>query len=324
MIGSSDNRIFVTEKVNNLYDKLHKGSHGWDENFLTAGLVHLLKFLQVNEPENFIIVTRWVTRGIITPRIDQTRLVDIQTEIHTTFGRPDISIQFDKSLIFVEVKVDSFLGTEQIEKYQVALNQSGYKKNRTGLVCLTRYSNLQTVGDGFLAISWHQLSANLETLLIEHPVARYLRDQYIQFLKIRGVAMTHVDVELIQGIESLGNLMGMIELALTNAKLSVKSSKTADWHGYRHWVNSDRAIWAGVYFKAPNELLIMTEACSFSTTDPVDFGDIVDRNWRNILDLSAGFFDLSEHDQLKCVEEYVKKSTDYAIFLIKSEEEAEK
>lgn len=318
--NQSKAKLFAKEysnlKFDNLYHNLHKRSFGWDENFLTAGLAHLLRYFQKFEPKSFVGLVTQLTGVLAGLTEDQAEQVEIQTEFQTPFGRPDLSIAYDDSLVFVEVKVDSGFGQDQIENYLKALMHS--RVNNTGLVCLTRFSRVNSSDNTVTGISWHQLSERLEQLEIDNTIANYLRNEYVDFLKIRGVAMGHVAENLVGGMVSLNNLLAMISTIFSDLDLSPKMANAGGWRGFKYKMDSDRSIWAGVYLDSPYQIQVETEGCSFGDSDTPEMGIIEGKKWLDVQKLENMFFSMSEHDQFDHVRHFLASRICYAEKLIES------
>ena len=82
-------------------------------------------------------------------------------------------------------------------------------------------------------IRWHQIVEWLEAVKPLLEITKQIVNQFIDFLRRRGIAMDKVSWNLVEGILSFRNLLSMISEALTAVKTPLyRSSAAWDWYGY--------------------------------------------------------------------------------------------
>ena len=141
----------------NLLVTLSKWASGHQENFLTDAFVHLMNYLAQNQPEVFSTLIRTMTGNLISPDADTARLFTIASQVSTEEGTPDIELKSPDSYALIEVKDESPVNAEQIERYSRLITEN--TSNAKCLVLLTRNQSqplTQTVY--FKAVRWTQIT----------------------------------------------------------------------------------------------------------------------------------------------------------------------
>jgi hypothetical protein len=307
----------MTDADDNLLFRLHKLAWRQDENFHTEALVHLLRYLLKNESSVAFQILKKITGERLDLTLQHEVSVNINTRVRTPRGYyPDIEIKTGDYLIYIEVKVEREHDEFQVKNYRQALEESGFKS--TALVLLTKLpvaDQIKAKSDG--TFRWYQLAEWLECELekgaIHQTRSVYLVEQFLEFLKQRGLTVEQVSKELIRGVESLLNLRAMLEKALDLAKAkSIKFDIESEWVGYFFKSGTDE-YWLGLRYDRPNGLLLeeKTDKISFEqiNADKYYWGD--DDYWylKHELDLSSiGFFELSKDRQLQRIEQFLAES----------------
>ena len=130
----------MSQESNNLLLKLHRYSHRQDENFITESFLHLLIHLIELEPKVGIILLNKLSANKILWSEKESNRISIQSQIKTDEGIPDIEIRSIDKLMYVEVKIESDFGYQQIKRYRSRLKKSKYA--HTNLTVLTKYPYL--------------------------------------------------------------------------------------------------------------------------------------------------------------------------------------
>ena len=254
-------------KSNNLLCILHKWASGQDENFVTDSFAHLLRCLLVREPGVAVDLLAELTGAFIRLAPEQAPKVNVETQVTTDHGRPDMEISLRDYLAYVEVKVEQEVRQEQLGRYEQALQKSGVPHTR--LILLTRYPQMldseketpDNQGQWF-SVRWFQIAHWLERSLCDDlltdPVGVHVVSQFVSFLQVRNIAMQQVRPELSAGVRSLRSLLSMVAEALASCKVSSKTSKAWEYIGFD--CDSNR-FWVGLYYDEP-------EALVFETNEP--------------------------------------------------------
>ena len=236
---------------NNLLVSLHNLASSQDENFLTEIFAFLLNFFSIHENKSAIQIMNLITDGKFRPSVKDLNSIDITTQINTSEGRPDIKIETKTHLIYIEVKVDSDFGTDQLKRYKKALSLS---QKTTLLITLTRYHHVLHKADipPDFGVRWSQLSDWLNELNLINNVSIFVTNQFITLLKKRGVAMKEISWQLKDGITGLINLIDVISEALAATNINkIKKSAGWDWRGYY----IEEKFFVGIYFNQPNLII---------------------------------------------------------------------
>ena len=306
---------------NNLLFNLHRYSHRQDENFITESFVHLLVHLIESEPTKGITLLDKLSSNKLRWSKKESKRISILSQIKTDEGIPDIEIHSRDKLMYIEVKVESDFSHNQIKRYKNVLKKSDYAK--THLTVLTRYpyagSSEAKMPDS--SFRWHHVVDWLDKLVedIDNDVSHFIINQFVNFLKMRGIAMEKVSWELVNGLKSFNNLMDMIGEAITANKYKIDLRHgSQDWRGY--YIVSKRYT-VGIYFE---DLHYIQIDCSFKAkgTKKTNFemgGMEVDGAWYNCLDLESEdvhFFARSKGSQVQCLEKFIKESVEFGNTLI--------
>jgi hypothetical protein len=245
----------------NLFFNLHKWAIRQDENFTTEAFAHLLRYLRDFEPEAAVqILTKLVGND---SRISIGRLKElyIETQIPTEKGTPDIRLRTLDSLVYVEAKVESGLGSRQMTCYREELKQSGVPN--TALILLTRYPPELPPGESppDAYVRWYQVAHwlifEMERQAIRGPIGIYLTQQFVGFLKARNITMERVGWELPGGIRACRNLMTMLGEVIASRNLRYTRATAWDYIAY-YPVFLDRQLFVYLHYDRPGAICFDT------------------------------------------------------------------
>ncbi len=305
---------------NNLLTVLHKWARRHDENFFTDAFAHLVRHLCHFEPEQATRILAELTDNWLVVSSSEVSNVTIKTQVVTEGDRPDLEIRSHNRLLFVEVKMESELGENQLERYRSLLRRSGF--DHTRLVLLTRYSPWIAENEEQPDVScrWHQvadwLSRGLNNGTMHDSVSIHLTKQFVDFLKARNITMEKVGSELPQGLRSLRSLMMMIEDVVTARKLQYSRIAAWDYIGY---YLDNKKFFLGVEYEWPEVIEYCTEGLAIraDAAESAGFGRVEETDyapglcWYHELDLSSTevkFFDLLRAEQqMQRLQEFLDK-----------------
>jgi hypothetical protein len=312
----------MAPRQNNLLVRLRKWAHRQDENFQTEAFAHLLDYLLDCEPAAAVRLLREVTAGILDLRPEDAGLVSVTTQVTTEESRrPDIEVRAPNGLVYIEAKVESGLGPGQLNDYREELNRSGVEK--TGLILLTRY--LVTLGDEAeppnAYVRWFQVADWLLEVPLARQVSGYLAEQFVGFLRARGMTMEKVTWELTNGGRALHSLLAILNEVLT--RLGLRPSPNFQFSGPDIGFFADGSqYWVGITLTEPNLLLARTWKFKVDKDKAERLGvasGLFKSNWpketrgphrwSRSVDLEseeAHFFSRTKANQLQFVEEFLK------------------
>lgn len=309
--------------MNNLLVHLHRWVSRQDENFTTEALAHLLKHLRDHKPEVAARLLKKMTDDTIGFDRDEMRLAQITTQVTTPEGRPDIEIRTASCLVYIEAKVESGLGRNQLKRYRQRLDTEQNRLGiRTALVLLTRYpisaEAVEVKPDAM--VRWHNVGAWLfeerQANTIGDPVSVYLVEQFLEYLKTRSMIMEPVSWEIVRGARSFRDLMLMLKESVVACQLSSVDAYAFDYFGF----NLDRSrYFLGVYYDRADKVIFYTRNVHIDpqADKKLGFGSIWERKsspggwawaWEHHLDLCAEdvhFFARSLASQKKRLEEFI-------------------
>lgn len=177
--------------------------------------------------------------------------------------------------------MESALRIGQLEGYRVLLGESGVA--RTQLVLVTRYPEHYSPGDMHpdLELRWYELADWFEnempTLEALGPLPAFLVQQFLDFLRARGMTLTQVGKYMPDGLRALGNLLNMLFEAAAACKVSARISADRDSTGI---ALDGVKYWLGINYAEPEKLWFGTR----TRIDPeaaakLGVGEITQENW---------------------------------------------
>jgi hypothetical protein len=313
----------------NLLVRLHHWATRQDENFTTEAFAHLLQCLRIGERAVAADLLRWLSKGAIKLSSDAVRCVSIRTQGTIEGERPDLEIRTSRMLAFIEAKVESGVGRDQLPRYRAQLAQQMKQKGyaHAVLILLTRYpvGTDEGVKAGDVCVRWFQvadwLGKRIATQSLRDPICRHTAEQFVDFLRQKGMTMEHVNEELVQGVRALHYFIDLLREAIRANKIPmtpVRYAATSIWfclYGNKYMV--------GLSFANPGELWLQTYRVQIDekSARQVRAGQIYDnkdalgkRSWVMTLDLNAKdtelesrrFFDLDWKNQQRCLERFIR------------------
>lgn len=308
----------------NVFHRLNKWASRQDENFLTESLALLLEHLLLRAPEVGTRLVSRLTGGFIDLAAEDASAIDIQTQIETGSGRPDLEVRSPHRLAWLEVKAESELRTGQLEGYRVLLGEAGVES--TQLVLLTRYPEAFGPGDvrPDLEVRWFEVADWLEGDMAAAEAAGdipgFLSRQFLDFLEARGMTLAQVGKYMPEGLRALSNLMNMLVEAA--GACGVTAKKVPGWNDIG--LNLDgKKYWVGVVFSEPEYLNFKT-MCRIDHEAAAKLGDgeldeetwIPGRHrWVKWVDLDSEavhFFSRSKVSQMQWLEAFLRDCLDKA------------
>ena len=314
------------DEEKNLLAQLHKLASRQDENFLTEAFAHLLRHLRDHEPQVAVDILCRLTGGQLKIGAEGIReKLTITTQVTTEQGRPDIEIAIKGQFrAFVEAKSQSSVRKGQLKQYRKELNNSGLPTRALALVLLTRYPAEIPDDDEKPDVfcRWYQIAGWLEAEYnkegrIKNAESGFLTNQFVEFLKIRNIAMEKAGPELAAGLKSLTNILKMLEEAINaNADRAKGYYKCVAEFEYIGFALDDKKFLLFINYEDPTILGFQTNGHKFSVTNDAeqragfgkwekneDWGEI----WSHELKLDSAFFGRSKDDQMKCLFDFVRK-----------------
>jgi hypothetical protein len=333
----------------NLFVHLNRWAFRQNENFITEALVYLLKFLLHEEPYIASKLLNYLTGGFLTIRPEDSKNVKVKTQTIIDEGIPDIEIKFDDYLIYIEAKVDSELGINQLSNYRKVLENSGVKNTR--LIFLSRYPlSSSENGTPDKAIRWYQIADWIKSISRQNKpteISQFLIRQFIGLLDDQNMVLSKVRSEISSGLNSymqrtgdvasslqrmrnfskldsipdlkpLSDLLKLMKEAfgVIKVKPRLESGKTkGGWAGF---VFKELAYCFCIYYAQPEIVVFETVYLKIDTQKfDGSFGKLWEERknirWKAELDLSEeDFFTKRKHDQLNVLETFLLKSYNYS------------
>jgi len=203
----------------NLLIALDRWASGQHENFLTEAFVDVLNRLSSSSPELFGQLLKRITDGEFNPAVEELAGFNVVSQLSTDQGSPDIAIMGPDHYALIEVKDQSPVDPDQLNRYSrlIELNTAGNKC----LVLLTR-DQAPPLDIKWLQkpIRWYQVLEWIGDIKDKHElddVSGYVIRQFLGFLEGRGMAVEKVGWEFAPGLRQLMNLKTLMREALEGA-----------------------------------------------------------------------------------------------------------
>jgi hypothetical protein len=294
--------------LTNLFRDLSKHLSERHEDFLTNSFVYLLNYLLETEKSLAIELLNFISVNNSEFTFKECEEVVITTQKPTEEGVPDIEIRSNDKYIYVEVKHDSGLGEKQIERYRKALGHERQAIKK--IVLLTRFSldfegtNQKRVPDKH--IRWYQIHKYLEGFKPKNEIAKFLVNQFIEFLEGKQMAIQKISWEYSNGIRAFLNLVDMIGVAIE--ELGIKTySKSAgwEWKGY-YLENKDE--FCGIYYVEPDSVYTFIYAPNLKPHDknfPYAYYEEDNGVYFELSLEDTHFFALQKDEQLDILKQFI-------------------
>ena len=189
----------------NVFSTLARYSAHAEENYLTESLVYVARLLlERDRPLGLDLVNLLACqRG--EPWFTSTAPVQISTQVNTAAGTPDIELRQGGVLVYVEVKHDSPLGIDQLERYKDQLDQASVSRRRLVLLSRSRYSKTGTTLDpsAYHRLYWHNIYSWLADAVTDDEVNRYFCDSLMALLEEQNMSVKKVGWEYINGVSAM-------------------------------------------------------------------------------------------------------------------------
>ena len=274
----------------NVFSSLSRYSSSTDENYLTESLVFLVMLLLERMPEEGLALVNLLSGASQMALFSDPRSVEISTQITVEQGRPDIEIRSGSDLlIYVEVKHDSGLGWDQLERYHAELLKSGIPTTRLVLLTRSRYSSPATTlpPSEYYHLRWYEIYNHLSAMETCDDVCEYFTRCFMDFLEEKKMSMKQVGWEYITGVPALLDLTDMMEAAIAVVIPDSGLKRTAGWS------------WRGFYLYE-EYFFGMRYALPVTVVFEDNRGN--SPNFKQSLDLAAAhFFSLSKDEQFECI-----------------------
>ncbi len=235
-----------------------------DENFVTAAFANLLQHFAFQRSPVAVELLQLLTGCPRSVASEALGRLSITTQARIAGGVLDLKISGPNLLIYVEVKVKSPVDDCQLRKYRDDLEQNASVAQKFLVLLTRRPPPASAEAIVHKATRWVRvadcLDAAVRSQLDKDPIGRFLADQFLSFLASRGMAMKKIEGALAGGLQSLRNMLMMVEEALrANGVRPRLLHATKKYIGYNCDHNGvSNKFWVGVTFKWPNHLFFET------------------------------------------------------------------
>jgi hypothetical protein len=299
----------------NIFSALAKYNSAVDENYLTEAFVFLINSLLTKERSIALeILTKLCVKNSEFS-FGENEPVSVSTQETTEQGRPDIKVSSPDKLIYIEVKHDSPLGHQQLERYKKALESSTKAIKHVALLTRFAIDYQENEERPYKHVRWFEVYNWLANTKAQDPVSVYLIESFKSFLEVKQMSIQKVGWEYINGVPALTNLINMIEAAIQGASLPIYA-KSPGWDFKGFYVESNK-FWCGIDYSEPLVMVFRIEDQKHFNSKLVDkpnYPMTEDRYAiRFLLQFEdKHFFSLDKDKQLEEITKFVKISYEEA------------
>lgn len=283
----------------NVFSSLFKYGCGVDENYLTEALVFVVKLLLRRLPAEGLALVNLLGGEPQGALFSDPGSVEISTQVTVEQGRPDIEIrEGSEVLVYVEVKHDSGLGWDQLERYHSELLASNTPTARLVLLARSRYSSPATKlpASEYHRLRWYEIYNQLARIETSDKVCKYFLECLMEFLEEKKMSLRQVKWEYITGVPALLDLTEMMETAITVVMPAAKPRRTAGWNWRGFYLHD--VYFFGVRYTEPMSVVFEDDRGNYPT-------------YQRRLDLAAAhFFSLDKDEQFECMVTFLRDATE--------------
>ena len=251
----------------------------------------------------------------MSSRSGKPSAIDVYTQFPTNWGIVDLVLRSDDAIVFIEVKVDSVLHEEQMERYYNALHEQSEIDKALGSLTRTEPNAANPTN---FNIGWNEIGDDLREMRPTTDVGQFIANEFLHLLQHRGLVMARVSWELINGVRSFVSLIEMmnqsIALLLENATIQqTRVVNAQDYFGNYVWINETK-FFIGVYFSEPGTIYFNNED-SIQLPENVEVGIVDDDSWvyRVLLDSEDSyFFSRSLQSQRAYIRQKISEAIEFA------------
>jgi hypothetical protein len=280
-----------------IFSCLAKYGPAADENYLTEALVFVTRLLLERSPSVGLEMVNWLCCQSLEPWFDDPDSVALSTQATTDQGTPDIEIKGPETLVYMEVKHDSPLGANQLERYKAQLDTSEVSNKRLVLLARSQYTAFDTSlkPDDYHRVYWYEVYNSLAKTDVQDDISQFFVRSLMSFLEEKGMSMKKVTWQYIEGILALLSLTDMLERAVAEAMPGTKFNRTPGWGRRGLYLPGD--YWFGVRYDNPGVVEFQNNRGEKPT-------------YRCDLDLEQErFFCMTKHEQLQCLVEFLRDAS---------------
>jgi hypothetical protein len=301
---------------NNLLAILSRWASGQQENFLSDSFVHLLNVLREEDPAAFIFLVEKMTDEMISPPPDSIGDFIVTSQIDTDEGTPDIMIDGPDSYALIEVKDESPVDIDQIDRYSRLVDRNPAQSKC--LILLTKHQapefDLQVP---FRSIRWTQVTDWLNTTSKEielGPISQYVVQQFLGLLEAKGMSINRVGWEMGPGLTEFMNLKTLLrEVMESLSSVRVNTSYGADFSGLAIPESNRLVFHAVIRYANPNLLSFSCNRDRVRIEHQPEWHPINTIDLERILDLGSEevhFFSRELNSQRTALEEFISSCLD--------------
>jgi len=297
-----------------------------EENFTTESFVYLLDFSKRNKTPLFSQFMKILGKEI---NLDNYGRYEINTQksffdFNSEKCIPDISIETEEEIFFIEVKIESSLNIyltkdeegrkkiiDQVQKYQGI--ESLKKKN---IYLLTKYScnlSFENYDDYKKNIKWTEIYELLNFYKSNSDIENFLILEFKKYLEEKKMATKKVSYELLNGMESITNLLKQLESALENISYKYNVGK---WYiGYYLFSDSQNKAsgWVGLILDMGKLVFQYLDENAIKMIESKYLKDFIDILGYPAIDFDFDknyYFCLKPEDQIRKLKDWVDMNYD--------------
>jgi len=279
--------------------------------------------LREEDPSAFVFLVEKMTDEVISPSPDAISDFIVTSQVDTNEGTPDIMITGPDSYALIEVKDESVVDIDQIERYSRLVERN--RAQSKCLILLTKHqASVIDLQVPFRSIKWIQVTDWINTVSrkIElGAISRYVVQQFLGLLEAKGMSINKVGWEMGPGLTEFMNLKTLLrEVMESCSSVRVNMSYGGDFSGLAIPESNRLIFHAFIRYADPHVLIFLcspdrvrVECTAEWEEDRFGAGPVLKRT----LDIGSEevhFFARSLDSQREVLESFISsclKQTDY-------------
>jgi len=273
-----------------------------EENFSTELLVYLLKYSLENSTLLFSSFLNFLCLKVDESEYERfsiyTQLVYFTEDGKQVF--PDITLETEDELIFIEVKLESGLNYYDIENEenreeainQIQLYQTIKTLKEKKIYLLTKYFcdlSFENCLSFKKKLRWQDFYYLIKQYKAEDSVEKYLIEEVKKYMEEKNRSIPKVSYEIMNGMESLKKLINQMESALEG--IPYKRSFGYEWMGYYLSFNDIPICWVGTYYDGKK---LLVQVNNENAIKAIESGTKDEFIWKKYMKKNVTYFDFEE------------------------------
>lgn len=297
----------------NIFTSLSPGNI-YDETYFSKCFEFILQEIKKNNPQAFVFLLENITDLVLSN--DENFTINREVPILSGKGRIDIEIESKNSLFFLEFKIGTPLGENQIKNYKDGLKQINGKQNKL-LILISKWNiEYNKANTPNIHLKWYNIYKNLKDLSVNNKITKHYIEQFLSYMEALEMKLGRLTGEYENGIKSLLILREQIRFAIENIDPNIKIGDFRGTLGYEGFIirkSKERFNdWIGIYYEEPTKIYYHLEKVtkkSFNESNNSFFKFIQEYNtpFANFSLIDNNYYSLTPEEQVQMLQHFFEK-----------------